>query len=443
MKSKETEVEVDKSLRLLSNNLNRTNSNSSCNSDSDYHEGGGNFSSSSLSCSSSSCSAASTPTTELKQHECASSQLIVNGFYGKAKNLTEGGILDGSSSSCVVDESTLINYGDDVAFILNKSDNKCYYFGLADGVSANRLRGYDARLFPIALLTSCVDFMRQDSGIDDEQDDDEPEDENEQPQGGKEPEDDDGYNTKEDDLINTEQEDDYFEEEEDIYQPKLDQTESSNTKTCHSEECDFLASKNTSAVHSDNNSNNSSSSNEDDSCSEGEDEDENDQPYEDENDEDDDGNDQNGGQEEEELNDYSNENTNNYQEPIYDHVVSSKFTKSRNKNPCKYLFDTLIKAHNLVQEQKVYGSSTVCLLSLKLIKSCGQSGLNANVSSSYYLLSTCNLGDSGYMIIRNKQVIFKSQTQSHRFNAPYQIGCTPPELLDHDLYRDRYLFCYF
>jgi protein phosphatase PTC7 len=47
------------------------------------------------------------------------------------------------------------------------------------------------------------------------------------------------------------------------------------------------------------------------------------------------------------------------------------------------------------------------------------------------------LGDSGYMLIRNKQVIFKSSAQSHRYNAPYQLGCTPPELLEHDLYRDR------
>jgi hypothetical protein len=123
---------------------------------------------------------------------------------------------------------------------------------------------------------------------------------------------------------------------------------------------------------------------------------------------------------------------------------------------CKYLYNILVKAHERVQEQKIYGSSTVCLLSLRFMdddefddivgededESSSLPGrfraLNrSTLSTTRCVMSTCNLGDSGYMIIRNKQVIYKSQSQSHRFNAPYQIGCTPPELLDHDLYRDR------
>lgn len=58
-----------------------------------------------------------------------------------------------------------INYGDDVGFMHNQSTiiNRCEYtyFGIADGVSANRQRGYDARLFPIALLNSCVKFIKE------------------------------------------------------------------------------------------------------------------------------------------------------------------------------------------------------------------------------------------------------------------------------------------
>merc|ERR1711884_879621 len=41
------------------------------------------------------------------------------------------------------------------------------------------------------------------------------------------------------------------------------------------------------------------------------------------------------------------------------------------------------------------------------------------------------------MVIRDKKVLFKSQSQSHRYNAPYQLGCTPPELEEHHLYRDK------
>ena len=37
-------------------------------------------------------------------------------------------------------------------------------------------------------------------------------------------------------------------------------------------------------------------------------------------------------------------------------------------------------------------------------------------------LNTCNLGDSGYMILRQGEVIFKSESQQHRFNMPYQIA---------------------
>lgn len=86
------------------------------------------------------------------------------------------------------------------------------------------------------------------------------------------------------------------------------------------------------------------------------------------------------------------------------------------------LYELLSKSHILVQSNKVYGSSTVCLM---------------RIDKHNNLLDTLNLGDSGYMIIRNKQVLFKSVAQSHRYNAPYQIGCTPPELSDYDLYRDQ------
>jgi serine/threonine protein phosphatase PrpC len=40
------------------------------------------------------------------------------------------------------------------------------------------------------------------------------------------------------------------------------------------------------------------------------------------------------------------------------------------------------------------------------------------------ILKTCNLGDSGYWLLRpaaqgNLDVLFKSKTQQHRFNAPF------------------------
>jgi protein phosphatase PTC7 len=98
----------------------------------------------------------------------------------------------------------------------------------------------------------------------------------------------------------------------------------------------------------------------------------------------------------------------------------------KNHDENEKLFDLLCKSHQLVQQTKIYGSSTVCLTSLS--KKTGQ-------------LQTLNLGDSGYMIMRNKVVVFKSQPQTHRYNAPYQLACIPPStsainLSENFIYRD-------
>jgi hypothetical protein len=157
------------------------------------------------------------------------------------------------------------NYGDDCSFILsyNKSN---YFFGIADGVSANRSRGYDPRLFPFALLNECSHFIIK--------------------------------NEIEKKLCNDK--DQIIEKLQDFYLKKADD---------------------------------------------------------------------------------------NY-------LIDN--------NDCNFLYRTLSDSHFNVQEKCVYGSSTVCLLSLKFKQ-------NSNA-----ILSTCNLGDSGYMILRNKTVLFKSQSQSHR-----------------------------
>ncbi|KAL9642669.1 hypothetical protein ABK040_009748 [Willaertia magna] len=42
-------------------------------------------------------------------------------------------------------------------------------------------------------------------------------------------------------------------------------------------------------------------------------------------------------------------------------------------------------------------------------------------------MESLNVGDSGFMIVRNNRIIYKSETQQHRFNAPYQLTICPPE----------------
>lgn len=55
--------------------------------------------------------------------------------------------------------------------------------------------------------------------------------------------------------------------------------------------------------------------------------------------------------------------------------------------------------------QSTVGASTFCILSLQ-----GKE------------LKVANLGDSGFLIIRNKSVYYKTKGQQHAFNCPYQLG---------------------
>ncbi|CAM6101009.1 unnamed protein product [Calypogeia fissa] len=67
------------------------------------------------------------------------------------------------------------------------------------------------------------------------------------------------------------------------------------------------------------------------------------------------------------------------------------------------------KAHSLT---KCKGSSTACIIALT------DSALEA-----------ANLGDSGFVIVRNSRTIFKSPVQQHQFNIPFQLehgGSDPP-----------------
>ena len=51
------------------------------------------------------------------------------------------------------------------------------------------------------------------------------------------------------------------------------------------------------------------------------------------------------------------------------------------------------------------GSSTACILALE--------GAT---------LHAANLGDSGFMVVRRNKVMFKSRSQQHQFNYPFQLG---------------------
>ncbi|CAO3627449.1 unnamed protein product [Mucor fragilis] len=67
--------------------------------------------------------------------------------------------------------------------------------------------------------------------------------------------------------------------------------------------------------------------------------------------------------------------------------------------------------HELRKSGKVSaGSSTACILNLS--KSTGE-------------MTTCNLGDSAFLLVRDQKIVYESPSQQHYFNCPYQLTVVP------------------
>ncbi|XP_055910183.1 protein phosphatase PTC7 homolog [Eupeodes corollae] len=65
----------------------------------------------------------------------------------------------------------------------------------------------------------------------------------------------------------------------------------------------------------------------------------------------------------------------------------------------------------LEQKKPILGSSTACVLVL-----------NRENSTVY----TANIGDSGFIVVREGEIIHKSEEQQHYFNTPFQLSLPPP-----------------
>lgn len=57
------------------------------------------------------------------------------------------------------------------------------------------------------------------------------------------------------------------------------------------------------------------------------------------------------------------------------------------------------------------GSSTACIVVL---------------DRRSHRLHTCNLGDSGFLVVREGEVVHRSDEQQHYFNTPFQLSIAPP-----------------
>lgn len=57
------------------------------------------------------------------------------------------------------------------------------------------------------------------------------------------------------------------------------------------------------------------------------------------------------------------------------------------------------------------GSSTACIVVL---------------DRRSHQLHACNLGDSGFLVVRGGEVVHRSDEQQHYFNTPFQLSIAPP-----------------
>lgn len=78
------------------------------------------------------------------------------------------------------------------------------------------------------------------------------------------------------------------------------------------------------------------------------------------------------------------------------------------------------RAYNELLENKshILGSSTACLVVLQ---------------GEALRLSSANIGDSGFLVVRDGTVVHRSQEQQHYFNTPFQLSLPPPGTSQHVL----------
>lgn len=82
-----------------------------------------------------------------------------------------------------------------------------------------------------------------------------------------------------------------------------------------------------------------------------------------------------------------------------------------NHQPAKLLAQGFLELKE--NKQQIIGSSTACLMML---------------SHSDLKLYTANIGDSGFLVLRQGEVVHRSQEQQHYFNTPFQLSLPPTEL---------------
>jgi protein phosphatase PTC7 len=87
-------------------------------------------------------------------------------------------------------------------------------------------------------------------------------------------------------------------------------------------------------------------------------------------------------------------------------VARGKVDPTSPQNLLKEAFEELRES-----KSHVIGSSTACVVSLDKKKA---------------QLHTANIGDSGFLVVRNGALVHRSEEQQHYFNTPFQLSVAPP-----------------
>lgn len=102
----------------------------------------------------------------------------------------------------------------------------------------------------------------------------------------------------------------------------------------------------------------------------------------------------------------------------------------------------LAKAYEELEHSKhhILGSSTACVVMVRGSLSTTTSSSPPSTTpppaaegSSSGVLSSANIGDSGYLVVRGGHVVHRSHEQQHYFNTPFQLSLPPPGTSEHVL----------
>lgn len=90
--------------------------------------------------------------------------------------------------------------------------------------------------------------------------------------------------------------------------------------------------------------------------------------------------------------------------------------------------DVLRYAYDQTCAEKILGSATACVISVQEQKI---------ESETVLVLRSANLGDSGFVVVREGRIVCQSEPQQRGFNYPYQLGTHSRDYPEH---ADRYDF---